>query len=118
MTNDLGDKKDNNLYYCDTCDYHTSHKTKYDNHLSTAKHFRLQLDYNQTNSSPPKRAKKDFKKDNEYYCDYCDYYTINKTKYERHILTPKHQKGQKGQEKDQILSTSNYSITNSNLIII
>mgnify|MGYP006982804762 CR=1 FL=1 len=37
-----------------------------------------------------------------YYCDSCDYHTSNKKDFDKHILTPKHQKHQNGNDLEQM----------------
>lgn len=81
-------------FCCILCDYHTSHKSKYEKHLATMKHARILLD-------TKKGEKGEEKGQAQYFCKTCDYSTSDKTKYERHNLTAKHKKGQKGEKRDQ-----------------
>ena len=59
--------KSANQFYCDVCDYYTSHKSHYKKHLKTKKHLELVLP-NVTKPLPkvPKSAEK------VYICEYCD----------------------------------------------
>ena len=38
----------------------------------------------------------------KFYCEFCDYHTSNKKDYDKHILTPKHQKYQNGNDLEQM----------------
>ena len=63
-------KKENDKYYCNKCDYYTTNKTKYDRHLLTPKHnIKTQINYE---------------------CKLCNFNTLHKGLWNRHLLTLKH----------------------------
>ena len=63
-------KKENDKYYCNKCDYYSSNKTKYDRHLLTPKHnIKTQINYE---------------------CELCNFNTLHKGLWNRHLLTLKH----------------------------
>lgn len=45
-----------------------------------------------------KREKGEEKGETQYVCDCCDYFTCDKSKYDRHLLTAKHKKEKKGEK--------------------
>ena len=67
-------------YICVNCDYKTTNKKDYNNHLSTRKHRKLQD--NSDKSQLEHSAK--------YSCSNCDYYTGSLKDYNKHIKTTKH----------------------------
>jgi hypothetical protein len=67
-------------FYCNNCDYGTSKKSSYNDHLLSAKHQLI-----------PKH-KSIIDKKTKFYCDNCDYGTNNKTHMNSHNLTAKHLK--------------------------
>jgi hypothetical protein len=100
-------KKDNNKYYCEKCDYQTTNKTKYDRHLLTPKHNIS------TNSNEKENNKENDKENdnNKYYCKHCDYHTLHKGLWNRHLLTLKHniltnsiEKREKKEKKEKEIS--------------
>jgi len=67
-------------YFCESCDYNTSHKNDFEKHLHTKKHFEQKVGI-----SIPKNPKKS----QLYFCESCDFSTCNKTDYARHCETLK-----------------------------
>ena len=69
-------------YECEMCDYTTSRKSKYIEHLSTDKHKNLtNLTILRTEIRP-----------HFFCCEYCDYSTSEKKHYTAHLSTLKHKK--------------------------
>jgi len=60
-------------YTCELCEYETTDKRNYKNHIASKKH-----------------VKKVEGKDNLYICNYCDYKTIYKYHYTKHLNSLKH----------------------------
>jgi hypothetical protein len=62
-------------FYCQSCDYSTSKKSHYDEHLLTSKH----------------RNRYFLQKNGTYFCcENCDYVTSKKSNYDKHLITDKH----------------------------
>jgi len=78
--------KTDNIFICNICDYSTSNKQKYNNHLSTRKHISksnyssLAINGNQNNES------------NNFKCDACNFKCKYQSNYDKHLLSEKHKK--------------------------
>jgi hypothetical protein len=68
-------KNGENQYICEICDYMTSKKSSYSNHLSSKKH-----------------QEKVSENKNKYICKFCDYITSIKSHYDKHLSSKKHTK--------------------------
>ena len=68
-------------FYCEKCDYKTSKKSSYENHLVSIKHNKTMV----VNQIMPKLCSK-------FYCDICDYGTSKKSSYDNHLVSAKHLK--------------------------
>jgi hypothetical protein len=77
------------LFFCDLCDYKTSRKYDYANHLFTTKHKKNEK-HKKKVATP--RTEKSHR---IYYCENCDYSSSNTYNFEKHKLTAKHLKNEK-----------------------
>ena len=74
-------KKNAQIYCCESCDYNTSKKSSYANHLLTAKHKNNAYSAELCNKYAPK-----------FHCKTCDYNTSRKSSYDNHVLSLRHKK--------------------------
>ena len=75
------------LYTCDFCDYTTSNKQYYDEHILTRNH---EKSIKSSVKTPKKPHIQNIQQN--FYCEFCDYTTIHKQNYDKHLLTRKHEK--------------------------
>lgn len=73
-------------YRCEACDFVTTNKSNYKQHLGTDKHKKNVPVADENHSVLDKKPKK------SYSCEACNYNTINIVKYNLHCNTKKHQK--------------------------
>ena len=109
--------KKNGIFYCETCDYHTSKKYNYEKHLQTISHNDKMV-----SKKFPKVAKSS--KSNIYTCEFCDKIYKSKSGLWKHkkICKKKHGKEQVVLDKTEYYRLlenqgkviNNYNNTNSN----
>lgn len=95
---------EDNIFYCDKCDYITCNVSNYKKHLVTKKHAKKD---ERTNTNQ-------FKKKETFYCSICHYITNNNSNYKKHLVTNKHQmkheiEKTKSEKHTFMCSTCNYS---------
>ena len=97
------EKKNNEFFYCNLCDYVCSKKSLYKQHTNTERHkFHIVLNENMKNMNSNKK--------NEYICKKCDYKCSKKFLFQQHLKTKMHINHFKNVQKDK-------SITNEEIPI-
>jgi len=77
-------------FKCQECNFSTTKHIKYENHLSHAKHKKLNEQHADVKCS-------------KFCCEYCDYKTIRNSEYVRHLATRKHIDNASGNKKNRII---------------
>jgi hypothetical protein len=80
--------ENNKNFVCEICNYHTSIKRDYNNHLSSKKHIKKQAQH-------------------LYSCDFCDYTTSIKYNYNKHLSSKSHIKKSQHQANTPIKKEDN-----------
>lgn len=78
-------------YVCNHCLYYSSKKSNFLKHLSTTKHKNCYFDPNDPNEAATFSKKLAQNKYIIYCCKECDYITMRKNDYDKHILTARHE---------------------------
>jgi hypothetical protein len=89
-------KKEETEFHCEICNYTTNRCSNYKKHIKTDKHFVVLLDTNGVKNvqNVPKKPIEKVSKSSIppifYECKKCNYSTIYKTNYNKHLKTTKH----------------------------
>jgi len=91
--------KNADKYNCIVCDFITSNKYNYNTHILTLKH---KINANNANNAILEMNGNSnvVCKNATYECNLCNFYSKNKTNYDKHLLTEKHKKNVTGESKE------------------
>lgn len=109
-------------YVCNHCLYYSSRKSNFLKHLSTTKHKKSYFDPNDPNEAATFSKKLAQNKYIVYCCKECDYITMRKNDYDKHLLTARHEFLTSSKKDDinnnqlplQLSTTNNNQKTNKN----
>ena len=102
-------------YVCNHCLYYSSKKSNFLKHLSTTKHKKSYFDPNDPNEAATFSKKLAQNKYIIYCCKDCDYFTMRKNDYDKHILTARHEILVSSKNQDKLCNKNILDISNKKI---